>query len=588
MALYKKGFMGNEKIRSSGIAIEWDQDKLAEFKRCSEDPEYFISHYVWILNLDSEKLVLFEPRRYQIEMIKAVVENRFVISKWGRQMGKSVIASALLLWFIIFHSNFPVLILAHKHDKAREILAVIESMYENLPEWLQHGVKTWSKGTIELENGSLIKTAGTSSSSGRGGAYQIIFLDEMAFVPTHIADTFLKSVVPTISSGKSTKIIITSTPKGLNTFYRIWSDSVNGKNEYVRVDVNWWEAPGRDEEFKRKTIEAYGEDFWQQEFESAFLGSSRTLISGNKLMSIATIPPLRSSESSRVYADPQEGRQYAATVDVSEGLGADSSAVVVVDITELPYTVAMVYQNNLVEPMALPGIVAEIARSYNDALVLVESNFGAQVGEILWSEYEYENLVFTSKGKTGVFAKQDRIGVSSPRSRVGIAWNAHSKRVGCTNLKTLVESDQLMIQDSGIYDELTHFVVSKKSYAADSGHDDLAMCLVMFGWLVDQGYVRDATGTSARNRVRELREEVLEREMMPLGFNSTRMEEAPIAIEFRQRPAIDLPADVDDLSEGRWNDLFQKEAARGGKSEMELHADFMKKFFGFSRDDVDY
>lgn len=567
MASYVKGFQGNQRVRPAGTPIEWDAEKLSEFKRCSEDPLHFISNYVWILNLDSEQLVLFKPRRYQVEMLETVLANRFTVSKWGRQMGKSVIVSAILLWLILFNSNYPVLVLAHKHEKAREILAVIESMYEHLPEWLQHGVKTWSKGTIELENGSSIKTAGTSGSSGRGGTYQCIFLDEMAFVPSHIADEFMKSVLPTISSGRTTKVVATSTPKGLNSFYRLWTDAVNHKNEFKTVDVNWWEAPGRDEEFKRKTIEAYGEDYWAQEFASSFIGSSRTLIRGDKLASLVTERPVHVSDCARVYSEAEAGHSYAATVDVAEGLGGDYSAIVVFDITRLPYRVVAVYKNNLIQPMALPGVIHEMATVYNNALVLVEANFGGQVGEILYQEFEYENVVWTKRG-----GSRDEMGEGG--DRIGLAWTNASKRVGCSNLKTLVEQDQLVISDQWIYDELTRFVVKKKSYAAEDGHDDLCMCLVLFAWMVDQGYVRDSTSVDVRNRVAELNRQAIESQMIPLGFSldGTETDEE----EMIMAPSmIDIPYGHE---EHRFDDLLNKAKSRHDLTESQLHDLFMRQF----------
>lgn len=588
MAFYKKGFQGNERIRASGIEIEWDVHKVSEFKRCADDPTYFIRNYIKILNLDSEELVLFNPRQYQLNMIETIRDSRYTIAKWSRQSGKTTTAAAMLLWYVIFNSNYPVLILAHKHDKAREILAVVQKMYEFLPEWLQHGVTSWAKGSIELENGSSIKTAGTSSSSGRGGTYALLILDEFAFVPSHLADEFLKSVVPTISSGKNTKLVITSTPKGLNTFYRLWQDSIKGKNDYKRVDINWWDVPGRDERWKEGIISSYGLDYFRQEFESQFLGSSRTLISGDKLTSISTDVPIHEAEHVRVYAYPERGRNYALTVDVSEGLGSDYSAAVVFDITSLPYRPVCVYRNNLIDPMALPAVVCDMGKRYNDALVLVEANFGQQVGEILYTDYEYENMVFTTKGKNGPQAKVDRItGGFSGRSRVGLAWSKNSKRVGCSNLKTLVEQDQLMIVDQWAYDELTRFAVKKDSYAAEDGNDDVAMCFVLFAWMADQGYVRDSTSVDIRSKLAEIKREALDRDV-PISFFSDGTETEVEAIHFSgdqtwRRPAIEVP-DPDDPQSHPWEGLFDKKRARGGLSEAQLHDKFMREILGGYQD----
>lgn len=331
---------------------------------------------------------------------------------------------------------------------------------------------------------------------------------------------------------------------------------------------------------RQDIIAQFGQEYFDQEYGAEFLGSSRTLIAGWKLVELfnRVSEPIASSDHARTYSEPAEGRTYAATVDVSEGLGADYSAVVVFDVTELPYSVAAVYRNNLIEPMALPGVVHELATRYNDALVLVEANFGQQVGEILYSELEYENMVFTTKGKSGPQAKVDKISSGySGRSRVGLAWNAHSKRVGCSNLKTLVEQDQLTVADLAVVEELKRFVVKNKSYAGEDGHDDLAMCLVMFAWMVDQGYVRDSTDVNIRGRIARLNSEAIENDMMPLGFNSLNHEDVEMIAMERPEFPIDVPDP--DTGEYPFHGLFVEDVARGGLSEKELNDAFFREFF---------
>lgn len=578
MARYAKGFQGNINIRPAGAPIEWTPETLSEFRKCASDPFYFIETYVKIRSLDSEELIPFIPRAYQVEMLRKMIDERYCLCKLPRQAGKTLLVSAALLWFTIFNMNYSILVAAHKGDKARDVLTSIKNMYENLPDFLQHGVIEYNKGNILLENGSKIRATATSGSAARGDTVNFCYLDEAAFIPTHVADEFFKSVIPTISSGQTSKIFITSTPKGLNHFYRMAMAAKNKTSGYAYVEINWNDVPGRDEKFKAGIIAQYGEDFWRQEFNTEWLGSSRTLISGPKLASLVTEKPLRESEHARTYSDPTEGRAYVMTVDVSEGLGADYSAMVVFDVTELPYRPAAVYRNNHIDPMQLPAAAHELATRYNDALVLVEANFGQQVGEILYSDYEYENMVFTTKGKSGPQAKVDKISSGySGRSRVGLAWNAHSKRVGCSNLKTLVEQDQLIVIDEWIYDELVRFSVKGKSYAAEDGHDDLAMCLVMFAWMVDQGYVRDSTDVSVRDKIARLNAEAIERDMMPLGFNSMNHEDIEMII--MERP--EFPIDVPDPESGDYpfHGLFDRETARGGMSEQELHDSFIREFF---------
>lgn len=587
MARYSRGFQGNLNVRSAGVPIEWTPEKVEIFARCSQDPLYFIRHYVYIKNVDSEELILFEPRDYQKEMLQKMIEERFVIVKLPRQAGKTVIVSAILLWHVIFNRNFGILCAAHKGDKARDVLAMIKGMYENLPEFLQHGVVEWNKGRIELENGSLIRASATSGSSARGDTVNMIYIDEAAFIASHVAEDFFKSVIPTISSGKTTKTFITSTPKGLNHFYEMWVAATHPdpdkRSGYAYVEIKWDDVPGRDEKFRKQVVAQFGQEYFDQEYGAEFLGSSRTLISGAKLVSMANhiIQPIEQNQTTRIYKKAQKGHSYAMTVDVSEGLGGDYSAIVVFDITELPYEIVAVFKTNEMHPMALPGVIFDMAQTYNEPLVLVEANFGQQVGEILYSDLEYENVVFTTKGKTGPQAKVDRISAGfGNRNRVGIAWSKNSKRVGCTNLKTLIEQDQLFVPCSWIYEELKRFVVVKESYAGEDGHDDLAMCLVMFGWMCDQGYVRDATDVHLRGKIKDLNQALIEEEMFPLGWTvrAGEADEGFEPIHIVRPPAIDIP----NLESGEphpWNDLFNQARSRGGMTEAQLHDKFIMELF---------
>lgn len=566
MAQYKNGFKGNRSVRKAGVPIEWDGERIAEFAKCAEDPEYFIRTYCYIKNVDSEELILLEPRSYQREMLEKMLTNRNVIIKLPRQCGKTSMTSAVLLWHLIFMRNFSILVAAHKRDKANDVITSIREMYELLPEFLQHGVEEWNKGSFKLETGSRIRAAATSASSARGDVYNMVYLDEFAFVPTHIAEEFVKSVIPTVSSGKTSKIFITSTPKGLNMFYNMWKSAVDGTSGYAWVEIKWNDVPGRDEEFRKSIVSQFGQEYFDQEYGAEFLGSSRTLIAGSKLLTMRMRQPIVSQPNIRVYDHPQKGSQYAVTVDVSEGLGGDYTVVSVFDITRLPYRLAAIYRNNLIPVMAVPAIVDELGRRYNDAMVLVETNFGSQVADILWTDLEYPTIVMTAR--KGLLDKIT--GGFGSNARPGIAFNKQSKRQGCTTLKNIVEQDQLLIEDSWAYDELCRFAVSGQSYAAEEGNDDVAMTLVMFAWLVDQGYVRDTTDVDIRKKIAEINAQAIEEEMMPLGFRRDGSEDDDlVAIE------IDYGHD-----KNRWDNLFDKHTARKGMSELELHDKFMSEWLG--------
>lgn len=531
MARYHKGFEGNYNIRSVGIPIEWDEYKLSEFMKCEADPLYFIENYIKIKNVDEENLILFKLREYQLEMLEKMLRSRKVIVKLPRQCGKSVCVSAVLLHYVIFNRNFSILVAAHNGAKANDVLAAIKAMYEELPDFLQHGVVEWNKGKIILESGSRIKASTTSSSSARGDVYNCVYLDEAAFIAAHIAEEFFKSVFPTISSGKTTKIFMTSTPKGLNHFHQMWTAAIEGKSDYETVEIKWNDVPGRDQKFKDAVVAEFGQTYFDQEYGAEFIGSDKTLIKGIKLMMMASDihEPVHNNGHSRIFAYPEKGHHYAITTDVSEGLGGDFSVVMVFDITTLPYRVAAIYQDQDISPMALPGVIFDLARGYNDAMVLIESNFGQQVGDILWQDLEYEHVIMTARGKQTI---KDVVSMSA-QSRPGVNMNKLNKRIGCNTIKTVIEADRLTINDGKTYDELTRFAVKGVSYAAVSGHDDLVMCLVLFGWLIDQGYVRDINDVDIRREINRQAAEAIERDMLPFGFD---YEEPPPVINFKKSP----------------------------------------------------
>lgn len=527
MAQYVRGvaFKGNPRVRK---IVEWQftPEQQLEIAKCMIDPEYFIRTYVKIKHVDEEDLILFQPRSYQVEMLKKMLNHKRVIVKLPRQAGKTVLVSAVLLWHVLFLKNFSILVAAHKADKARDVLAMIKAMFEDLPEFLQLGADEWNKGNIVLENKSRIKATSTSGSAARGDTYNLAYVDEAAFIQSHIAKSFFESVIPTISSGKTTKIFITSTPKGLNHFHIMWEKAVKGLSGYEHVEIKWNEVPGRDEEFRTQVINEFGEDYFNQEYGAEFIGSSRTLIKASKLLGMVVnmVNPVASpGPEFRIYKMPEKGRFYFVTCDVAEGLGGDYSAITVTDITETPYRTAAVYQNNQIDTLALPGVLHDLARAYNMAPVLVESNFGGDVARTLATDLEYENVITTVVNKKGGNAE-----VGGGQSfRYGVMMNAPTKRIGCTNLKSLIENDQYIVSDSDTIDEARRFAVKKQSYAAEEGNDDLMMTLVLFGWAADQGYVRDMTDVVVKQKILEANKARVEQDMAPFGIIDDGSEELP-------------------------------------------------------------
>ena len=510
-------YLGNPNLKKANTQIEFTQENILEFLKCKDDPVYFARKYIKIVSLDSG-LVPFNMYKFQEKLIRNFHENRFNICKMPRQTGKSTTCVSYLLHYAVFNDNVNIAILANKASTAQDLLGRLQLAYENLPSWMQQGIISWNKRSLELENGSKISANSTSSSAVRGGSYNVIFLDEFAFIPNHIADDLFASVYPTISSGQSTKVIIVSTPRGMNHFYRMWHDAEKGKNEYVPTDVHWSEVPGRDIVWKEQTIANTSEQQFKVEFECEFLGSVNTLISPAKLRNLVYEEPIQRNAGLDIYEDPKEQNNYLVTVDVARGMGNDYSAFIVFDITEFPYKVVAKYRNNEIKPMLFPSVIDEVARAYNNAFILVEVNdIGDQVASILHFDLENENLLMCSmRGRAGQIVGS---GFSGKKSQLGVRTTAAVKKLGCSNLKTLLEDDKILVSDYDIISELTTFAQRHNSFEAEEGcNDDLAMCLVIFSWLVAQDYFKEMTDNDIRKRLYEEQKNQIEQDMAPFGF----------------------------------------------------------------------
>ena len=512
-------YLGNPNLKKANTPIEFTQDQIAEFIKCKQDPVYFAKKYVKIVSLD-EGLVPFIPYDFQEKLINNFHENRFNICKMPRQTGKSTTCVSYLLHYAVFNDSVNIGILANKAATARELLGRLQTAYENLPKWMQQGIIAWNKGSLELENGSKILAASTSASAVRGMSFNILFLDEFAFVPNHVADSFFASVYPTITSGKSTKVIIVSTPHGMNHFYRLWHDAEKGKNEYIPTDVHWSEVPGRDAKWKATTIANTSEQQFKIEFECEFLGSIDTLISPSKLRALVYENPMTRNAGLDLYENPVPGHDYICTVDVARGVSEDYSAFIVVDITEFPHRVVAKYRNNEIKPMLFPNIIYEVVKNYNNAFVLCEVNdIGDQVASILNYDLEYVNLLQCSmRGRAGQIVGQ---GFSGKKTQLGVKMSKTVKQVGSLNLKTMIEEDKVLFKDYEIISELTTFIQKRNSFEAEEGcNDDLAMCLVIYAWLVQQDYFKELTDQDVRKRLYEEQKNQIEQDMAPFGFMS--------------------------------------------------------------------
>ncbi len=510
-------YLGNPNLKKANTAVEFTKEQVIEFVRCKNNPVYFSQQHVKIVTLD-EGLKGFEPYDFQEKLIRNFHDNRFNICKMPRQTGKSTTVISYLLHYLLFNDSVNIGILANKAATARELLGRLQTAYENVPKWMQQGVLSWNRGSLELENGSKILAASTSASAVRGMSFNILFLDEFAFVPNHIADSFFSSVYPTITSGKSTKVIIVSTPHGMNHFYRMWHDAERGKNEYIPTDVHWSQVPGRDDKWREQTIANTSEQQFKVEFECEFLGSVDTLIAPSKLRTLVYENPLQRNAGLDVFEEPQLKHDYICTVDVARGVVKDYSAFVIVDITTFPHKVVAKYRNNEIKPMLFPNIIYDVCNKYNKAFILCEVNdVGDQVAAILNYDLEYSNLLMASmRGRAGQVIGQ---GFSGKKTQLGVKMSKTVKKVGALNLKTMIESDKLTFCDYDILSELTTFIQKNNSFEAEDGcNDDLAMCLVIYAWLVNQDYFKELTDQDVRKRLYEEQKNQIEQDMAPFGF----------------------------------------------------------------------
>lgn len=523
------GDFGNALEKRGDIQFEWTEEMRDEFQRCRADPIYFSSRYMRIVSLD-EGLILFEPRDYQIEMIQNFLDNRHNIVMAARQSGKTTSFCAYILWYILFHSNKTVALLANKGDTAKEILSRVRFAYKHLPKWMKHGIEEDNKFSFSLENGSRVIASPTSNDNISGFAVNLLIIDEVAKIDRW--DEFAAAVFPTISSGKTTQVVLVSTPKGLNHFHKYWQDSMAGRNSYQRTLVTWERVPGRDAAWAKSTLEndcGNDENVFDQEYNCEFHGSSGTLLSTKALKELANgyQIPFFDQEGFRVYEDVQENHSYVICADPSEGKGKDDSAFHVIDVTELPYRQVAVYNNNKVLPAEFTTIIHHVAKKWNYALVLVESNLlGSAICNSLWNEQEYTNMVLTENG--GRDGQRASMGFGGKRTDKGLRTSEKTKERGCSWIKMLIENNKLKVIDHKTIEELGTFSKkseTSKSYCAERGKkDDLCMGLVMFAWLTEQEHFKELTTINTIKQLREKSDAEISENLMPFVFMSNGME----------------------------------------------------------------
>ncbi len=507
-------YHGNPNLKSIGYQHDFTKEQIKELLKCKDDPIYFIETYCQIVTLD-KGLQPFKLYDCQKEKVDFIMNNRQTILMEGRQQGKTVTAAACILHYTIFNENKTVAILANKTTAAREVLARYQIMYEGLPIWMQQGVKTWNKGNVDLENGSVVFTSATTSSGIRGKSVNWLYIDEAAIIPNNIADEFFTAVYPTISAGETTKILLTSTPLGYNHFWKFWNEAEEGKNGFKRMFIPYSEIPGRDEAWADEQLKLLGELKFNQEVLCEFLGSTNTLINGKTLAVMSAKHPEYSKDGLDLYEDPQPDHYYVITADVARGIGGDYSAFTLIDVTEMPYKLVGKYKHNKISPMLYPSVISKVARDFNNAYVLVESNdIGQQVLDILHQEEEYEN-VFTTLTEN---SKQYLTPGFGRSAKLGVTTSKAVKRQGCFAIKSLIEDKKLLIHDSDIIGELSVFTEKGQTFQADEGYnDDLAMSLVLFGWVTTNSFFSDLTNVNVREGLFNAEMRMIENDLTPFG-----------------------------------------------------------------------
>lgn len=567
----RPGYLGNPNLKPEGQSLQFTKEQVEEYLRCSKDPVYFVSKYIKVVSLD-KGLVDFNMYPYQKDMIETIHNNRFIIAKLPRQSGKTTTVASYLLHYVLFNQSVNVAILANKQSTARDILARLKLSYEYLPKWIQQGVKEWNKHSIVLENGAKIIAAATSSSAIRGGSYNVILLDEYAHVPTSVAEEFFSSVYPTITAGQTTRVIMISTPKGLNMFYHFWKGAQSKQNEYIPIEVTWNQVPKypggplRDEEWKQETIRNSSERQFQEEFVCDFIGSTNTLISSQKLNCLVwKKPQYKSNDGITIFEEPirktekTEDHVYYMVVDVSRGQGKDYSALTVIDITQMPYRIVAKYRNNTVSPLLFPSIICSIGKKYNNSYIMVELNdIGGQVADILHQDLNYENLIRSDiRGRKGQILTEGFSG--SKNHQLGVRTSQIVKKLGCSVLKNLIENDKLIVEDAEIIEELTTFVADHSSYHAEDGYtDDLVMTLVLFSWATRQEFFKNLTNQDVRMEIYSEEIKKIEEDFLPFGYIIT-SETSVEDLDSTEKKDHWMNIDTDSLrNTHKWVDLYKQ------------------------------
>lgn len=520
MAFEKEGFGGNPRLRRAGEEIPMTEEQVKEYAKCKLSVEYFLENYAKIISLDHGE-VFFKPFKFQRKALRIFQKNRRVLVRLFRQAGKSTIVAGYVAWYVLFNDDPKhVCILANKLAISTEIFSRVKMMVELCPKWIQRGIKVWNETSFKFENDTKCFCAATSPDAVRGLSLNLLILDEFAFLSPNLADAFMASVFPTISSSETSQLIIVSTPKGLNHFYKLWIEAERGENGFATFFAHWSEHPKRNQKWADQQKKLLGELKYRQEVLCEWMGSSDTLVDGTKIAQIPTIQPiLERPDGFRCFFAPEKEHQYVMTVDVSEGCLGDYSAFVIFDVSQLPYKIVATFKNNEINPLAYPEVLFHYGKMYNQAFILVETNsLGQQVADALFYDLEYENMY--------VSTPQEILEGGNNRSKPGYKTTKKTKLIGCNTIKLIIETDKLEVNDIDVITEMASFTRRGSSYEAEEGkHDDLMMCLVGFGFLTTTNAFKYLFEFSLRQEYIREQMKKMEEDHLPMGFFTNGIDE---------------------------------------------------------------
>lgn len=430
-------FNGIPNLRDANEPVKIDIDKLREIKKCAIDPIYFIRNYVYI-NTKDNGMQLFDLYDFQEAALKRFLKYRFNINKWSRQVGKSTVVRGFILWWGIFHKDQLIAMIGNKLSLAKEQMQQLRDSYSRLPVWLQPGVKLWNKTSIQFSNNSRIIVSSSSPDNIRGFSINLLYLDEFAFLRPNLATEFIASVMPSISSGKTTRCIITSTPNSMNHFYDMWQTSLDepqaeaelqkgNNNLYVRSVVTWDQVPGRTEEWANAEKLKIGDQRFRQEYECEFVGSGITLIDYRCLETLKASDPLPFDNSIwppalayivkdisiRTFKYPEpagvmeaKGYSYVASIDTAYGMRQDYHVLQIAKVySNIKCEQVFTMSSNCTEVSDFCRIANIILKFYHNPYLIIEYNGpGKSTYDYFFNVAMYPNIINFDLHARGLWA----------------------------------------------------------------------------------------------------------------------------------------------------------------------------------------